>query len=246
MGALVEGHFFAPRQVPCETQATNKVNKISLISLWGQALTDANAVILTSEDPMFFKSLLKGVSPLTLIALMSSVSMADLCAYEKQYAGFNEISPSDYKAFLYSGQSADQILISKSKRRIYLFKGSQVVKSFVTAFGDPKGPKHFEGDMKTPEGIYYIDSKNPQSAYHLSLKISYPNAADIAYAKRFGKAPGGNIMVHGFPNDPFSRGFVKQAHPLNWTLGCVAVTDPEIEEIYNLVPEQTPVTICPL
>ncbi|MBS1969749.1 MAG: L,D-transpeptidase family protein [Bdellovibrionales bacterium] len=185
---------------------------------------------------------------LAVLFLVSSAKVfaADLCDYEKQFDSLPEISEETFKAFLYSGQNVDQILISKKKRHIYLFSGKNVVKSFVTAFGDPNGPKHFDGDMKTPEGVYYIDSKNPRSAFHLSLHISYPNAADIAYAKKFGKSPGGDIMIHGFPKDPFARGFVEQAHPLDWTRGCVAVTDPEIEQIYAIVPKQTPVTICPL
>jgi murein L,D-transpeptidase YafK len=172
--------------------------------------------------------------------------MLRICDYDKQLSAPPEISEAEFNAILSSGQNADQVLISKKKRRVYLFKGSRVLKSFVTAFGDLNGPKHFDGDMKTPEGVYFIDGKNPQSAYHLGLHISYPNATDIAYAKKYGKSPGNDIMIHGFPNDPFSRAFVEQAHPLDWTRGCVAVTDAEIEQVYALVPLQTPVTICPL
>lgn len=182
---------------------------------------------------------------ITLASLTTTASAVNLCDYEKQ-AQLADIAPGDFNAFLFSGQSADQILISKNKRRIYLFKGSQVIKSFVSAFGDIDGPKHFDGDMKTPEGVYFIESKNPHSAYHLSLKISYPNAADVAYAKQHGQSPGGDIMIHGFPVDPQGHKFVELAHPLDWTRGCVAVTDDEIEQIYALVTVNTPVTICPL
>lgn len=183
---------------------------------------------------------------LGLVLIFSTAAWADLCAYEKELQNFTELPPGDFSAFLFSGQSVNQILISKSKRRLYLFSGDQVVKSYPTAFGDPQGPKRFEGDFKTPEGLYYIGSKNPQSKFNLSLKITYPNAADIAYAKKYGKSAGGEIMIHGFPINPNTREFVRQVHPMDWTRGCVAVTDPEIEEIYHLVATKTPVTICPL
>lgn len=171
---------------------------------------------------------------------------ADLCSYERQIPSFAELEEGDFNAFLFSGQSVDHILISKSKRRLFLLKKNQVVKSYPTAFGNPEGAKRFEGDMKTPEGLYYIESKNPKSKFYLSLKINYPNAADIAYARKFGKSPGGDIMIHGLPVNPDVREFVRQIHPMDWTRGCVAVTDSEIEEVYHLVASKTPVTICPV
>lgn len=94
----------------------------------------------------------------------------------------------------------------------------------------PVGHKHFEGDNKTPEGVYFINGKNQYSAYHKNLGISYPNKKDVAYAKKKGKSAGGLIKIHGLPN---GRGKIGKLHLLNdWTAGCIALTDKEIDEIY--------------
>ena len=100
-----------------------------------------------------------------------------------------------------------------------------------------------EGDSKTPEGIYKIDSRNEKSAYHLALHISYPNEKDKKRAKELGVSPGGNIMIHGIKN---GLGWVGRFHTLfDWTKGCIAVTNKEMEEIYRLVPNGTIVEIKP-
>ena len=99
----------------------------------------------------------------------------------------------------------------------------------------PEGHKQFEGDGKTPEGTYYISHRNPKSRYHLSLGVSYPNDADRAYAKAAGKSAGGDIMVHGGPP--------RKTNKRDWTAGCIAVTDREIEEIYAMVKPGTPIYI---
>lgn len=104
----------------------------------------------------------------------------------------------------------------------------------------PVGPKHFEGDGRTPEGHYTIDRGNPRSAYHLSLHISYPDAADRAYAAAVGQAPGGEIFLHGQPN---ALGPVRA--PGDWTEGCIALTNSEIEEIWQRVGDGTPIDIDP-
>jgi len=104
-------------------------------------------------------------------------------------------------------------------------------------------PKQRAGDGRTPEGRYVIDSRNSASAYHRSLHISYPNPEDRKRAAKLGVSPGGDIMIHGLPN---GKGFIGSAHrAYDWTLGCVAVTDAEIEEIWKLVPDGTPVEIRP-
>jgi murein L,D-transpeptidase YafK len=109
--------------------------------------------------------------------------------------------------------------------------------------GNPVGPKRRRGDGKTPEGLYTITARNSGSAFHRSLRISYPNAADRARARRDGVNPGGDIMIHGLPN---GRGYIGKAHRLvDWTDGCIAVTDEEIEEIWRLAPNGTPVQIDP-
>lgn len=101
----------------------------------------------------------------------------------------------------------------------------------------PEGHKAFQGDGRTPEGAYLIDRKNPDSLYHLSLGISYPNSRDIAFARRYGKSAGGDIFIHGTP-DPFSD-------EEDWTWGCIAVTNREMEDIYAMVKVGTPIYIYP-
>ncbi len=143
-----------------------------------------------------------------------------------------------------AGARADYIVIEKSKRRLTLLSRGQVLKSYRVSLGrDPVGPKLREGDERTPEGVYRIDYRMRDSAYHLALHISYPNEADRKQARRLGVSPGGNIMIHGI------GGAVKKVgdlHPLfDWTNGCIAVTDHEIEEIWRLTPLGTIVNILP-
>jgi len=147
-------------------------------------------------------------------------------------------------ASLPAGASADTVVIEKAARRLVLMRQGQVLKSYrVSLGGQPIGPKEREGDERTPEGPYVIDSRNPNSAFHLSLHISYPNAADSARAAKLGVAPGGAIMIHGIRN---GLGWLGRFHRLgDWTRGCVAVTNPEVEEIWRAVPDGTQVEILP-
>jgi tetratricopeptide (TPR) repeat protein len=144
---------------------------------------------------------------------------------------------------LQKGQ-VSKILIEKGERKLTLISKDKVLKSYKIALGgNPNGPKERKGDGKTPEGTYTIDSRNKDSRYHLSLHISYPNERDKKRAKELGVSPGGNIMIHGLKNG-FS--WVGDSHTeLDWTEGCVAVTDEEIEEIADLVPNGTIVEIRP-
>lgn len=138
----------------------------------------------------------------------------------------------------YNGPEVTQIQVHKADRKLYLFNNDKVLKSYDIGLGfQPVGPKQFEGDGKTPEGQYFISYKNPNSNYHLSLKISYPNEADVAFAESQGKSPGGDIVIHGGPTSPVSK--------RDWTWGCVAVTDREIEVIYSMVKPGTPIYILP-
>ena len=132
----------------------------------------------------------------------------------------------------------DQIVVWKSKRRLVLFKDKAPIKSYQIRLGfDPVGPKRKEGDGKTPEGNYRITHKNPNSAFHKSLGISYPNKSDLLFAKKNGTRPGNNIFIHGGPKSFFK-------HLLfDWTEGCIALTDSEINEIYERVPVNTPIHI---
>lgn len=125
-----------------------------------------------------------------------------------------------------------------------LLAGGKVIRTYKVALGrGGLGPKEREGDGRTPEGHYIIDSRNSSSAYHRSLHVSYPNAEDRRRTARLGVAPGGDIMIHGLPN---GMGWLGASHRLyDWTLGCIAVTDPEIDEIWKMVAVGTPVEIRP-
>jgi murein L,D-transpeptidase YafK len=139
---------------------------------------------------------------------------------------------------------ADKILIEKKERRLTLFSKGKVLKAYQIALGgNPNGPKERQGDNKTPEGTYVIDSRNRNSRYHLSLHISYPNEKDKKRAKELGVSPGGDIMIHGIKN---GLSWVGDMHTeVDWTKGCIAVTDEEIEEIDSVVPRGTIVEIKP-
>jgi murein L,D-transpeptidase YafK len=141
-----------------------------------------------------------------------------------------------------SSPQADFVLVDKSQRVLILFAGGRAIKSYGgLQFGAaPQGHKRFEGDQRTPEGSYIIDTRNPNSAYRLSLRISYPNDIDRAYAAARGRSPGGDIFLHGQPN-LLPAGRV----PGDWTDGCIALANVEIEEIWRLVPDGTPIEIRP-
>jgi murein L,D-transpeptidase YafK len=140
--------------------------------------------------------------------------------------------------------NVDRILVEKSKHTMTLFSGDVRVKTcWVALGGEPVGAKQREGDHKTPEGKYTIDSRNARSKFHLALHISYPNEADRKRARKRNVSPGGAIMIHGLP-DEFA--FLGALHrKTDWTDGCIAVTDEEIEEIWRLVKIGTPVEIKP-
>jgi murein L,D-transpeptidase YafK len=137
----------------------------------------------------------------------------------------------------------DRIVIEKSARALSTFRAGQMIKRYRIALGqDPIGAKTEEGDMKTPEGIYAIDSRNPASDYHLALHLSYPSAADRARATARGVDPGCDIEIHGLPNGHVDSTF----HPArDWTAGCIAMTDEEIEELWRTAPIGTVVEILP-
>jgi tetratricopeptide (TPR) repeat protein len=154
----------------------------------------------------------------------------------------NEIITLQKEIFAVQKGPIDKILIEKKERRLTLISKGKVLKSYKIALGgNPNGPKERQGDNKTPEGTYVIDSRNRDSRYHLSLHISYPNEKDKKRAKQLGASPGGDIMIHGIKNG-FS--WVGDLHTeVDWTKGCIAVTDEEIEEIDKLAPNGTIVEI---
>jgi murein L,D-transpeptidase YafK len=127
---------------------------------------------------------------------------------------------------------------------MHLYHNDKIFRTYRVALGgNPIGRKQQQGDHRTPEGNYRIDSKNPRSQFHLALHISYPSESDRQHAKELGVKPGGDIMIHGLPD---KYAFVGAAHiATDWTDGCIAVSNSEIEEIWNLVPLGTPVEIRP-
>ncbi len=140
------------------------------------------------------------------------------------------------------GVKADRILVDKSDRILILYKGTKEIARYAKIrLGDaPVSHKQFEGDEKTPEGTYVISGRNPGSSYHRSLKVSYPNAADIAYAKSKGRPAGGDIFIHGQPNG-YKGGIIAR----DWTDGCIALSNAQIEQLWDIVPDGAKITIRP-
>jgi len=146
-------------------------------------------------------------------------------------------SPSKFKR--YTGPDVTAIVVNKGDRKMYLLNESRILKEYDIVLGfAPDGHKQIEGDGKTPEGLYYIDRRNPNSRFHLSLGISYPNEEDKRIAAELGESPGGDIFIHG------------QQHPLkknkgDWTWGCISVSNKEMEKIYAMVKGGTPIALRP-
>ena len=142
------------------------------------------------------------------------------------------------------GVMADHIIVVKSKHTMTLMQHDRVLKTYKVALGTvPVGAKQKHGDHKTPEGDYTINAKNAHSQFYLALRISYPNAADRKRAHTLGVSPGGDIMIHGLMPEYAYLGALHRE--TDWTDGCIAVTNQEIEEIWNLVPVGTKVEIRP-
>lgn len=174
------------------------------------------------------------VNLLPLLAFVSSVSLAESNHELQQLAALE---------FRDDLSLADMVLVKKAERKLYLLRGDQPFREYRIALGgNPIGHKEYEGDQRTPEGDYTIDWRNPNSAFHLSLRISYPNEEDIARAAERGLSPGNMIMIHGQPNK-FSWG--NWVRRWDWTDGCIAVANDDMAEIWRAVPDGTPIRIRP-
>jgi murein L,D-transpeptidase YafK len=145
---------------------------------------------------------------------------------------------------LHGDVRVDRILVEKSQHRLILLRGGKVLKVYHVALaGASVGPKEREGDGGAPEGLYYIDSRKSDSAFHRALHVSYPDERDVKAARKHGYNPGEAIMIHGLPN---GLGWLGGLHRLvDWTAGCIALTDREIEELWRAAPNGTPVEIRP-
>jgi murein L,D-transpeptidase YafK len=144
----------------------------------------------------------------------------------------------------YATAKVDKIVVHKGRRRMELMRGTEIVRSYHIALGHhPFGAKVEAGDGRTPEGIYYIDHRNPASDYHRALHISYPQESDVERAQSLGAEPGGAIMIHGQPSNltPDERKLLST----DWTAGCIALTNPEIDEVWRLVDDGVTVEIDP-
>jgi murein L,D-transpeptidase YafK len=140
-------------------------------------------------------------------------------------------------------KKANRILVDKSERKLVLFAEGKPFRTYDVSLGyNPIGHKRYEGDKRTPEGIYLIDDKNPNSAYHLSLHISYPNERDAQEAVDRGVQPGGQIVLHGLPTGLIK---VSNKYEVDWTDGCIALSNADIEEIWQLVDVGTLIEITP-
>lgn len=139
---------------------------------------------------------------------------------------------------------ADRVVIEKAKHTLTAYSGTQVIALYRVALGlEPVGPKSCKGDLRTPEGHYKVVAQNSNSGFHRSLRLDYPNAEDIANARRIGCDPGGNVAIHGLQN---GYDWVGRAHcDVDWTNGCVAVTNQEIDRLWQIVAVGTPVEILP-
>jgi murein L,D-transpeptidase YafK len=139
---------------------------------------------------------------------------------------------------------ADKVLVLKSERRMYLLHNGKTIKSYKISLGrNPKGKKIKQGDGRTPEGTYALDARNPNSKFYRSIHISYPNAIDSERARQLGVSPGGAIMIHGEPNHLQRIGF--NGAGIDWTEGCIAVTNRDMDEIWKAIDDGTPIEIKP-
>ena len=191
------------------------------------------------------------------ICIIFLISSFNLFAQEEEIEENTNPAPTDsvkhtlhrrafyYEAYKEVDRVIDSIVIYKSKREMQTFSRGQKVKLYMISLGmEPVGRKTCEGDFRTPEGLYYINEREAISSYHKNLGISYPNQADSTRAAQMGKSPGGDIKIHGFPNKHRKQD-ERELMNTDWTLGCIAVTDHEIDELYTWVRNFAPILILP-
>jgi murein L,D-transpeptidase YafK len=139
---------------------------------------------------------------------------------------------------------ADRVLVDKSERKLYLLKAGRVLREVDVSLGlVPAGPKQREGDFRTPEGKYFLDARNADSDFFLSIHVSYPDDSDRVRARAQGVDPGGQIMIHGLPNEP--RYDLRRYLDTDWTDGCIAVSNSDMVDIWLMTRESTPIEIRP-
>jgi murein L,D-transpeptidase YafK len=171
---------------------------------------------------------LRKITKLAVLALFT------LAAFSSQALSANDLA-------LPASAMADKVIVLKGERKLLLIKSNEVLKTYTVSLGgNPVGLKIRQGDHKTPEGNYVLDRHNAHSQYYKSIHISYPNADDVARARKLGVPTGGDLFIHGLPND-----FKGPSGLGDWTDGCIAVTNAEIDEIWRVVADGTPIEIKP-
>jgi murein L,D-transpeptidase YafK len=185
-----------------------------------------------------------------LLALLLLLPLGSYAAHSGNYARIDRCLAAPEQAWNYRTRQCepapaglvDRIYVDKSEHWMAVYRGGRIIREFRIALG--RGglkPKAQAGDGRVPEGLYTISAHNPDSAYHLSLRINYPTPEQIAAAHSRGANPGGDIMIHGLPN---GREWIGSSHrTIDWTEGCIAVTDPEMDWLYKAVPDGTPIEI---
>jgi lipoprotein-anchoring transpeptidase ErfK/SrfK len=197
------------------------------------AVAPADAVARTSAEPRTLVTSTR-IDPRTVVSVRSSERIEPLYAVPIPSAGVRLGPPT----------TADSVVVYKRERTLVLFNRGVPIRSYFVALGSkPVGDKERAGDQKTPEGIFRVNAHNPASKFHLALRLSYPDDAHRARAAALGADPGGDIMIHGLPKEYSEAG--KNHLQNDWTNGCVALSNQEIEELWHAVPDGTPVHIKP-
>ena len=242
------------KRVPVRLNRRKKwVNRVQKLPLPQLIINNNNPKTSGSEKRSgILKTRKSRILPTTLLATMKYLLLLTLLLYTTtSLAGCNSdsvdgrkpLSRRDFHAKPLQDE-VDSIVVVKRFRKMYAFGDGKLLKVYRVALGEhPVGAKHFEGDRKTPEGIYHITQRNPNSTYHKSLRISYPNDNDRRYARAHGQSTGGDVMVHGQPNGKESddETWVTQ----DWTWGCIAVFNRDIDELYRFVKIGAVINILP-
>ncbi|MBB6096082.1 murein L,D-transpeptidase YafK [Povalibacter uvarum] len=174
-------------------------------------------------------------------ALPGLLAFLGLAAHAEGPLSSSAIASSSVEAGL---PLADAVVVRKGQRTLQLMRNGEILRTYKIALGlRPEGHKQFEGDFRTPEGRYQLTRRNPNSEYFLSIQVSYPNDQDVARARKQGQRPGGAIMIHGQPNTPRKpRDYYSN---VDWTEGCIAVSNSDMVEIWLMTPPDTPIEIQP-
>lgn len=181
------------------------------------------------------------------IILLLIIVMAVCAAMARQQETANVNSRTIRRTAMHEAKllkEVDSILVVKHFRHMYVYNHGALLKVYKIVLGEsPVGPKHFQGDRKTPEGLYHISRKNAQSMAHKALGISYPNEADRRYARKYGKSTGGDVMIHGILNGHEAE--TAEWMKSDWTWGCIAVTNDDVDELFAHVDIGVPINIIP-